>query len=296
MARSNALSHLKEASYGPFLGYGVGLRVPHYRDFLERRPKTDWIEVHTENYLGAGGRDLHVLEILRRDYPISLHGVGLGIGSVQGFSNTHVQRLQALAKRIEPALISEHLCWAVAGERHLNDLLPLPLTVEAFELVSRRVDQIQTQLNRRILLENVSAYLRFCDDAMSEAEFLAELVKRTGCGILLDVNNLYVNQCNHEEDALEALDVIAALPEGSVGEIHLAGHLIRPDAVIDHHGAPVAPPVWEIYDAAIRRLGKVSTLIEWDTDLPPLDILLTESRTARAYTERALERVSYAVA
>lgn len=184
----------------PKLGVGVGLRAPHYREFLERRPQIGWLEVHTENYLDAGGWDAHVLQLLRRDYSISLHGVGLGIGSARGFSERHLARVREVVQRIEPALVSEHLCWGTVGDRHLNDLLPLPLTRAALDLVCERVECIQEALGRRILLENVSTYLRYREDAMSEAEFLAIVAARTGCGILLDVNNLYVNLRNHGED------------------------------------------------------------------------------------------------
>jgi len=260
------------------LGVGVGLRAPHYRAFLEQRPVVDWLEVHSENYLEPGGWDAHVLEQLRADYPISLHGVGLGIGSASGFSMEHAKRVRDLVQRVDPVLVSEHLCWGAAGSRNLNDLLPMPLTEESLQLVAERVDRIQNMLGRRILLENVSTYLRFAADAMSEAEFLAQLAARSGCGILLDVNNLYVNQCNHGEDAMAALQAIAP---HTVGEIHLAGHLVTPEAVIDHHGDRVAPPVWDLYRAALRCFGAVPSLIEWDTDLPELDVLLGEADRAR---------------
>ncbi len=264
----------------PLLGVGVGLRAPHYRSFLEDRPQVGWLEAHSENYMERGGWDFHVLEQLRHHYPISLHGVGLGIGSAQGFSGEHLERLRELVDCVEPALVSEHLCWGAVDQRHLNDLLPMPLTIGALRLVSNRVDQIQQVLGRRILVENVSSYLRYRADAMSEAEFLAELAARTGCGILLDVNNLYVNQCNHGEDALAAM---LAIPVHLVGEIHLAGHLVTDDAVIDHHGARVAPVVWDLYRAALRRFGAVSTLIEWDTELPPVEVLLDEAQRAREF-------------
>ncbi len=258
-------------------GVGVGLRVPHYRQFLEQRPRVGWLEVHTENYLGQSGWDWQVLQQLRRDYPISLHGVGLGLGSARGFSDLHLERVRALVERADPFLVSEHLSWGAVHDRNLNDLLPLCLDQAALNLLSERVEQVQERLGRRILLENVSSYVRFRDDAMSEAEFMAALAKRTGCGLLLDVNNLYVNQCNHGEDALAAL---AAIAPGSVGEIHLGGHLATPQALIDHHGAAVAPPVWELYRAALARFGSLPTLIEWDTDIPPLDELLGEARKA----------------
>lgn len=272
----------------PGLGIGVGLRAPHYRDFLERRPRVGWLEVHTENYLDAGGWDSHVLRLLRRDYPVSLHGVGLGIGSARGFSEHHLERVSEVVRRIEPALVSEHLCWGTVDDRHLNDLLPMPLTRAALDLVCERVDRVQEKLGRRILLENVSTYLRYRDDAMSEAEFLAVLAARTGCGILLDVNNLYVNLRNHDEDPLAALE---AIMPGTVGEIHLAGHLVTPDAVIDHHGDRVAPEVWDLYERALQRFGNVSTLIEWDTDLPELDVLLDEAKRAQYVADKVQQRV-----
>ncbi|MBC7573225.1 MAG: DUF692 domain-containing protein [Herminiimonas sp.] len=257
---------------------GIGLRAAHYRHFLADRPAVDWIEVHTENYLNPGTWDAHVLDSLRRDYPVSLHGVGLGIGSADGFSETHLQRVADVVRRIEPILVSEHLCWAATAQHHLNDLLPMALTKEALALVCDRVDRIQARLKRKILLENVSTFLRFDADTMTESDFLAAVANRTGCGILLDVNNLFVNQCNHDEDALAA---IAALPVEAVGEIHLAGHLVTPDVVIDHHGSRVAEPVWQLYEAAVRKFGPVASLIEWDTDLPAIEVLLDEAALAR---------------
>jgi len=264
-------------------GAGVGLRAAHYRDFLARRPKVGWLEVHTENYLQPSGWDSHVLQTLRHDYPISLHGVGLGLGSARGFSEAHLQRVRAVVERIVPALVSEHLCWGAVAQQQLNDLLPLALNGAALDLLCARVGRVQDVLKRPILLENVSTYLRFADDAMSEAQFLAALARRSGCGLLLDINNLYVNQCNHGEDALLALQSIAP---GSVGELHLGGHLVTPQAVIDHHGAAVADPVWDLYAAALLRFGAVPTLVEWDTHLPPLDILLGEADKAQAMLAR----------
>ncbi len=257
---------------------GVGLRAPHYRHFLEQRPSVDWLEVHTENFLDQSGFDWHVLDTLRQDYPISLHGVGLGLGSARGFSDAHLARVAALVRRIEPMLASEHLCWGAVQDRQFNDLLPLALTDAALALLCERVERVQEAFGRTILLENVSTYVRFSADAMSEAEFMAALARRTGCGLLLDVNNLYVNQCNHGEDALAA---IAAIAPGSVGEIHLAGHLVTPEAVIDHHGDRVDARVWDLYRAALARFGRVPTLIEWDTDIPAPEVLLGEADQAR---------------
>jgi uncharacterized protein (UPF0276 family) len=260
------------------LGVGIGLRAPHYRQVLEQRPAADWLEVHTENYLDRSGWDWHVLQQVRRDYAVSLHGVGLGLGSARGFSEVHLERVRALVAQVEPCLVSEHLCWAAVHDRQLNDLLPLALNQAALELLCERVERVQDVLRRPLLIENVSTYVRFADDAMSEAQFMDALARRTGCRLLLDVNNLYVNQCNHGEDALAA---IAAIAPGSVGEIHLAGHLVTPQAVIDHHGTAVAAPVWALYQAALERFGQVPTLIEWDTDIPALDVLVREADKAR---------------
>lgn len=258
---------------------GVGLRAAHYRDWLAARQPVDWLEVHTENYLADGGWDLHVLTRLRADYPVALHGVGLGIGSVHGFSPDHVARIARLAGRIEPLFVSEHLCWGATGAAVLNDLLPLPLDAASLDLVCARVDAVQDALGRRILLENVSSYLRFPGDTLEETEFLAAVAARTGCGVLLDLNNLYVNQCNHGEDALAALDRLAP---GTVAELHLAGHCRDGDVLVDHHGAPVCHAVWDLYAAALARFGSIPTLIEWDTALPPLDTLVGEAAQARA--------------
>lgn len=267
------------------LGAGVGLRSVHYRHFLESRPETGWLEVHSENYFGEGGYDLHVLRRVRADYPVSLHGVGLALGSVEGDAAGHVSRLRRLADAIEPVLVSEHLCWGRANGRHFNDLLPLPYTEEALQLMVARVQQLQEALRRRILVENVSAYLEFRASDMSEGVFIAELARRSGCGVLLDVNNLYVNQRNHGSDAKAAMD---AIPPEAVAEIHLAGHLVTERCLIDTHGDRVAESVWALYDAALERFGPVPTLIEWDTDIPPLATLLAEARRAEAaMNERA---------
>ncbi len=266
---------------------GIGLRAPHYRQFLEQRPQVDWLEVHTENFLDQAGFDWHVLQQLRRDYPFSLHGVGLGLGSARGFSSQHLERVAALAERVEPMLVSEHLCWGAVHERQLNDLLPIALDDATLALLCERVGRVQDRLRRTILLENVSSYVRFRADSMSEAQFMAALARRTGCGLLLDVNNRYVNQCNHGEDALAALEAIGP---GTVGEIHLAGHLVTDAAVIDHHGAPVAPQVWALYRAAVARFGAVPALIEWDTEVPALEVLLAEADKARVMARGAARR------
>ena len=249
----------------------------HYRSFLENRPNIGWLEVHSENYFGAGGYDLHVLEHVRREYPLSLHGVGLSLGSADGLRERHLAKLKQLVERVDPLLVSEHLCWGAWGQHHFNDLLPLPYTQEALSMMVGRVEQVQTALGRPILVENVSSYLQYRDSAMPELEFAAEVARRSGCGILLEINNLYVNAMNHGFDPHAAL---AALPARCVKEIHLAGHARTELCLIDDHGSPVTNPVWSLYEAALARLGRVRTLIEWDTRIPELDVLLAEARKA----------------
>ena len=262
----------------PVLGIGVGLRRAHYEELLARPRCIDWLEAHSENYFGDGGFDLHVLTRLREHYPISLHGVGLGLGSVAGYSQEHLRRLAALVRRIEPGLVSEHLCWSATAKSVINDLLPLPLTHAALDLLCERVSRMQEALQRRILIENIASYVRFVGDDFDDATFLNELARRSGCGILLDVNNLYVNQRNHGVDAIAQID---AINPQHVGEIHLAGHKVTEHAVVDHHGARVADEVWALYEQALRHCGDVATLVEWDTDVPALDVLLDEATRAR---------------
>jgi uncharacterized protein len=264
------------------LGAGVGLRARHYRDFLEARPAVGWVEVHSENYFGAGGYDRHVLERVRADYPLSLHGVGLGLGSAEAFDERHVARLRRLADAVEPVFVSEHLCWAAALGQHFNDLLPLAYTPEALALVAERVARAQEALGRRILVENISTYLEFSASEMGEGEFIAALARRTGCGVLLDVNNLFVNQVNHGADAAATM---RAIPPACVAEIHLAGHLVTAHCLVDHHGDRVAEEVWRLYDLALERFGPVPSLIEWDTDIPELEVLLAEAAKARTRME-----------
>lgn len=265
-------------------GVGIGLRASHYGEFLDSHPQIDWLEVHSENYFGDGGYDLHVLEHVRSQYPISLHGVALSLGSADGVRATHLAKLKRLVDRIEPALVSEHLCWAALGPRHFNDLLPMPYTREALERVVSHVTQVQETLHRRILIENVSSYLQFRASEMSEFAFLAELAKRSSCGILLDVNNVFVNSVNHGFDPEQAL---LEIPKEAVGEIHLAGHSAAGELLIDDHGSRVVPQVWNLYETACRRFGPVLTLIEWDTSIPPLDILLDEAAMAARISQAA---------
>ena len=272
---------------------GIGLRAQHHHEVVETRPTTGWFEVHSENYFGDGGPPLNFLEQVRRDYPLSLHGVGLSLGSTDPLNLTHLQKLKALITRFAPGLVSEHLCWSSVGGLYLNDLLPLPYTEEALQHVSQRILQTQDYLQREILIENISSYLQYRHSTMPEQEFLVEVAARAGCGILLDVNNIHVSAVNHDFDPLAYL---RAIPVAAVREIHLAGfavnHYDDGDMLIDHHGAPVAQPVWDLYREALRRFGPTPTLIEWDTDIPPLSVLLDEARKADALLERQHVRVA----
>ena len=266
----------------PPRGGGIGLRSPHVAQIRDERPPIDWLEVHAENYMG-GGPALRALEDLRRDYPISVHGVGLSLGSADGLDAAHLERLARLVERIEPALVSEHLSWSTVGGAYLNHLLPLPYTEEALAVVASHVQQAQDRLGRRLLVENPSSYLRFRESPIPEVEFLNALARRTGCGLLCDVNNVYVSCRNVGGDAEAYLDAVDA---GAVGEVHLAGHAVNEAdgrvILIDDHGSPVAAPVWQLYARALARFGPVPTLVEWDTDLPPLAVLVQEAATARA--------------
>ena len=267
-------------------GVGIGLRAPHYGAFLDADPAVPWLEVHSENYFGDGGFDLHVLDAVRQRYPVSLHGVGLALGSVDGLSGRHVEHLARLVERIEPALVSEHVCWGRAGDRHFNDLLPMPYTREALALMVERVDALQNRLGRRILVENVSSYLAYAHDELSEVEFLVELARRSGCGLLLDVNNLYVNAVNHGFDPQA---FITALPLERVMQIHLAGHEWVHDVIIDTHGAAMLDAVLDLYAFTLARTGPVTTLVEWDNAIPPLEVLLAENDRVRARAQAVLQ-------
>ena len=285
------MSHMGRPDAAIPAGAGIGLRFPHHNAVIEIRPAVGWMEVHPENYMD-GGAALAMLETVRRDYPIALHGVGLSLGSAEGVDPRHLARLAALAERIEPALVSEHVSWSVSGGRYLADLLPLPLTGESLQVVCRNIDRVQTCLRRTVLVENPSSYLRFRHSTIPEWEFMAEVARRSGCRILCDVNNIVVSAVNHGFDAHAYL---RALPAGLVGEIHLAGHSIRDigngrTIRIDDHASRVGPAVWELYDAAIARFGPVPTLIEWDNDIPELPVLLGEA----AQAQRRLDAVQEA--
>jgi uncharacterized protein len=269
---------------------GIGLRFPHHRAVIACRPPVAWFEVHSENYLG-GGAPLRDLETIRRDYPVSLHGVGMSLGSVDGLDAVHLERVAALARRIEPGLVSEHLTWSISDGEYLGDLLPLPLTEEALDVVCDNVDRFQEALGRRILVENPSSYLRYRHSTMAESDFLCAVVRRTGCGILCDISNIFVNTANHGWDPHTYL---AALPPADVEEFHLAGHSVRPlsDGAalrIDDHGSPVDPAVWALFGEVIALFGARPTLIEWDSNIPPLETLIAEADHASAILLQARE-------
>ena len=272
---------------------GIGLRAPHHREMVATRPAAGWLEVHSENFFGPGGEPLRVLENLRQGYAISLHGVGLSLGSSDELSMLHLGKLKALVERIDPAAVSEHLSWSGIGGQCLHDLLPLPLTREAQAHFCQRVDQVQTILKRPLLIENLSSYLRFKGAEMSEGEFLGGIARRTGCGLLLDVNNLYVSARNLGTDPLAFM---AALPAAQVAEIHLAGYEEEEDLLVDTHSRPVHDPVWALYEAALARFGPVPTLIEWDNDLPSLSRLLAEAGAAQARMDVTRTEVRHALA
>ena len=256
---------------------GIGLRAPHYAELIEKKPPLGLLEIHSENFFGDGGPALKTLESFRAHYPISCHGVGLSLGSTDPISSEHLAKLKRLVDRIKPAIVSEHLCWVGVGGHYLNDLLPLPYTEESLTHVVSRIDQVQHFLGRQILIENLSSYLEFSDSTIPEWEFIARVAARSGCGILLDVNNIYVNACNH---GFDARDFIAAIAPESVGEIHLAGFEDTGELLIDTHGAVVSEPVWALYAVAIARFGALPTVVEWDTDIPALDVLLGEAAHA----------------
>jgi uncharacterized protein len=268
---------------------GMGLRFPHHAEMLASRPQVGWLEVHSENFFVEGGPTLHVLECLRQDYPVSLHGVGLSLGATDPLSKAHLQQLQQLIHRIEPAAVSEHLCWSSVEGHYLNDLLPLPYTREALDHVCARIDTAQDLLRRPLLIENVSSYLRFDHEEMPEWEFLAQVAQRTGCGLLLDINNVHVSAHNHGFDALQFIE---AMPVHAVQELHLAGYEVEGDLYIDTHSCPVHAPVWALFHQALERLGPKPTLIEWDQNLPALDELLNEAHRAQHMLNECKNRLN----
>jgi uncharacterized protein len=266
---------------------GIGLRAPHYREVLERLPGLGWVEVHSENFFG-GGAPLHTLLKVREHYPVTLHGVGMGLASATPLDQAHLSALQRLCSAVQPAAVSEHLCWNAAPDKTgndrmvVNDLLPFPYTHEALRHVASRVEQVQERLGRQLLVENLSSYLSFVHSEMTEGEFLAELTRRTGCGILFDVENLYVNARNLGVDAGAFIE---AIPAQAVKEYHLAGYSVRDGCLVDTHDHPVYPEVWELYEFALRIIGPRPTLIEWDSDIPALPVLMGEAAKAQQRLE-----------
>jgi uncharacterized protein (UPF0276 family) len=281
--RNGAVNTPPEAR--PFLGFGLGLRKEHYEAILQGQPKVDWFEILTENYLVDGGKPLHYLDRLRANYPMVMHGVSLSIGGTDPLNFDYLRQIKALAERIEPVWISDHLCWTGVDGLNLHDLLPLPYTEEALKHVVRRVGQVQEFLGRRILLENVSSYVSYADSEMSEWEFLTAVVEAADCLILLDLNNIYVSARNHGFDPGQYLRHI---PVERVWQFHLAGHFDRGDLLIDTHDRAVIDEIWALYEAAAVRFGTVSTMIERDDDIPPLEVLIEELNQARRLGERVM--------
>jgi len=259
------------------LGHGIGLRTQHFARFLAERPPIDWVEAVTENFMAPGGRPVAVLEKVRAEVPVVLHGVSLAIGSVDPIPERYLAELATIVERIEPALVSDHLCWGTHRGQYLHDLLPLPYTEESLAHVTSRVQQVQERLGRPLLLENPSSYVAYRDSTMTEWEFLAELSRRSGCGILLDVNNVYVSARNFGFDPTQYL---RGIPAERVGYFHLAGHSDKGKYLLDSHDHAVPEPVWQLYREALRRFGRVPSLVEWDDAIPPLADVVAESRRA----------------
>ena len=268
----------------PMLGYGVGLRRQHYSHVLETRPSVDWFEVISENFMVAGGRALEVLEGVRASYPIAMHGVSLSIGSTDPLNRDYLRQLRDLARRFEPAWISDHLCWTGVGGRNLHDLIPLPYTDEALRHVVARIREVQDILERPLLIENVSSYMAFADSTMSEWEFISTIADEADCGILLDLNNIFVSAFNHRFDANEYVD---AVPAERVVQYHLAGHSDHGTHLLDTHDHPICDAVWALYERAARRFGAVSAMVEWDDNIPEFAELARIADRARTTFETA---------
>ena len=261
-----------------FLGFGLGLRTEHYNQILDTKPDVDWFEALSENYMIPGGKPLNFLDRIRANYPMVMHGVSLSIGSTAPIDKDYLRDLKKLAQRIEPAWISDHLCWTGVHGQNMHDLLPLPYTEEAAKHVAERVNIVQDFLGRQILLENVSSYASYVDSTMTEWEFITQIAESADCLLLLDVNNIYVSSYNHNFDAKAFID---GVPAKRIQQIHLAGHQNNGDYIIDAHDAPVIDPVWDLYAYAIKRFGAVSTMIERDDDIPAIDELVQELQIAR---------------
>jgi uncharacterized protein (UPF0276 family) len=270
----------------PFLGHGVGLRPTHYPRLADGTAHVDWFEAISENFMVPGGRPLAMLERARAQAPVVLHGVSLSIGSTDPLDRAYLAALRALIARVEPAWVSDHLCWTSAGGHHAHDLLPLPYTDEALAHVVRRVAAVQERLGRQILVENVSSYLTYAHSTMPEWEFLGAVAEGADCGILLDVNNVFVSATNH---GFAAPAYLAGLPAHRVAQIHLAGHTDLGTHLLDTHDGPVIDAVWALYREAVRRFGRVSTLVEWDDQVPALEVVCAEAERARAAEAAVLE-------
>ena len=266
-------------------GFGLGLRTEHYRDFVTAPQQVDWLEIISENYLVDGGKPLHFLDRIRSDYPLVMHGVSLSIGSTDALDHGHLRQLKTLADRIEPAWVSDHLCWTGTASLNLHDLLPLPYNEASLRHLAPRVAQVQDILGRPLVIENVSSYVRYDADEMSEWEFIGELLSHTGCELVLEENNVYVSSVNHGFDPRHFVD---AMPVAAVRQIHLAGHADHGDYLIDTHDHPICEAVWKLYAYAIGRLGAVPTMIERDDNIPPLSELIGELAEARALAQRAV--------
>jgi uncharacterized protein len=273
----------------PFLGFGVGLRRPHYGEVLETIPRMDWFEVTTENFMVAGGRPIEVIEGVRENYPIVMHGVSLSIGSTDPINREYLHELKTMARRFEPAWISDHLCWTGVGGRNLHDLLPLPYTEEAVAHVVRRIREVQDILGRAILIENVSSYMSFASSTLSEWDFLNAVADEADCGILLDINNIFVNAFNHGFDAKRYID---SVPIERVHQFHLAGHQDHGKYLLDTHDHPVCKEAWRLYEYAVRRFGAVSTLIEWDDQIPEFSELQAIADEARTRSESVIRETA----
>ena len=273
----------------PDLGVGVGFRIPHYRKVLDERPPMDWFEVVSENFLVPGGRPLENLDRLTARYRVVPHGVSLAVGSTEALDEDYLTRLRALVRRIDPPWVSDHLCWGRAPGVHLHDLLPLPYTREAVDHVVERVKRVQGTLERPFALENVSSYMTFRASEMPEWEFLATVAERSDCGILLDCNNVYVSGKNH---GFDPVGYVEALPADRVVQIHLAGHADKGRYLLDTHADHVAEPVWALYREAVARIGAVSTLVEWDDEIPAWEVLAEEASLARATRSEVLEEAA----
>lgn len=276
------MSHNRNSS-ASINGAGVGLRSAHYQTVLETLPDVPWFEALTDNYMGNGGLPLHYLEKIREHYPITFHGVGLSLGSLDPLDNRYIQKLKERIKRYQPSLVSDHLCWSSYDGVHGNDLFPMPYTQEALNHMVDRIQQVQDALSQRIVVENVSSYVTFQSDEMTEWEFLSELVKRADCDLLCDVNNIYVSARNHQFDPMVYLK---ALPHDRIREIHLAGYENEGTHLLDTHGEAVHPPVWELYKQAIELIGPVATLIEWDNNIPVFETLHLEAKKAAQILEQ----------